>query len=63
MAFWDWEHWEQEIDWMALNGINRPLAIIGTAAIWKNTLERLDFSGDPFREKANGNPIEERIKI
>ena len=44
MAFWDWERWEQEIDWMAMNGINLPLAIVGTEAIWKNTLERLDFT-------------------
>ncbi len=29
MAFWDWERWEQEIDWMALQGINLPLAFTG----------------------------------
>lgn len=28
-AFWDWERWEREIDWMALNGINLPLAFVG----------------------------------
>jgi len=44
MAFWDWERWEKEIDWMALNGINLPLAIVGTEAIWKNTLKRLNFT-------------------
>ena len=22
MAFWDWDRWEKEIDWMSLNGIN-----------------------------------------
>lgn len=26
---WDWERWEREIDWMALNGINLPLAFTG----------------------------------
>ena len=25
MSWWDWERWEKEIDWMALNGINLPL--------------------------------------
>jgi alpha-N-acetylglucosaminidase len=25
-AFWDWARWEQEIDWMALNGINLPVS-------------------------------------
>ncbi|MBI9061100.1 MAG: alpha-N-acetylglucosaminidase N-terminal domain-containing protein [Marinilabiliaceae bacterium] len=29
MAFWDWSRWEEEIDWMALNGINLPLAMVG----------------------------------
>ena len=29
MAFWDWERWQQEIDWMALHGVNMPLAIVG----------------------------------
>ncbi len=50
MAFWDWERWEKEIDWMALNGINLPLTIVGTELIWKNTLERLDFTEDEIRE-------------
>ena len=33
MAFWDWERWEKEIDWMALHGINLPLAITGTETV------------------------------
>lgn len=28
-AFWGWDRWEREIDWMALNGINLPLAFVG----------------------------------
>ena len=44
MSFWDWERWEQEIDWMALNGINLPLAITGTEAVWYNVLKRLKYS-------------------
>lgn len=50
MAFWDWERWEKEIDWMALNGINLPLSIIGTEAIWQNTLKRLDFTPSEINE-------------
>ena len=34
-AFWDWERWEREIDWMALHGINMPLALEGQEAIWQ----------------------------
>lgn len=26
---WDWKRWEREIDWMALNGVNMPLAFNG----------------------------------
>ncbi len=29
MAFWNWSRWEQELDWMALQGINLPLAFTG----------------------------------
>ena len=27
--WWDWKRWEREIDFMALNGINVPLAVTG----------------------------------
>ncbi len=43
MAFWNWERWQQEIDWMALHGINMPLAITGTDVLWRNVLRRLDY--------------------
>lgn len=33
-AWWDWARWEKEIDWMALNGVNAPLAMVGQDAIW-----------------------------
>lgn len=44
MPFWDWKRWEQEIDWMALHGINMPLAITGTECVWFNVLEKLGYS-------------------
>lgn len=28
-AFWQWEEWELQLDWMALHGINLPLAWVG----------------------------------
>ena len=42
-AFWDWTRWEQEIDWMALHGINLPLSVTGTATVWRNTLQELGY--------------------
>ena len=49
MAFWDWKRWEQDIDWMALHGINLPLAMVGTDVVWKNVLEELGYT----REEIN----------
>ena len=49
MAFWDWKRWEQEIDWMAIHGINLPLAMVGTDVVWKNVLEELGYT----REEIN----------
>lgn len=40
MAFWDWERWEKEIDWMALHGVNMPLALTGTEVVWRNVLTK-----------------------
>lgn len=34
-VWWDWPRWEREIDWMALNGINLPLAFTGQEAVWQ----------------------------
>jgi len=44
MAFWDWARWEKEIDWMALHGVNLPLAIVGEECVWRNMLLRLGYS-------------------
>lgn len=44
MAFWDWNRWQQEIDFMAMHGINLPLAITGTSVVWRNTLMALGYS-------------------
>ena len=47
MSTWTWERWEQEIDWMALHGINMPLQIVGLDVVWKNLLtEDLGYTSD-----------------
>lgn len=40
-AWWDWERWEKEIDWMALQGINLPLAFTAQEAIWQKVFQVL----------------------
>lgn len=44
MAWWDWSQWEHMIDWMALKGINMPLAVTGQEAVWRLVLDDLGFS-------------------
>ena len=34
LPWWGWNEWERLIDWMALNGINMPLAQTGQEAVW-----------------------------
>ena len=46
MAFWDWERWERELDWMALHGVNLPLAAVGDECVWHNFLRRLGYGED-----------------
>ena len=44
MAFWDWNRWEEEIDWMALHGINMPLAAVGHECVWRNMMLRMGYT-------------------
>ncbi|KAG2668722.1 hypothetical protein I3760_14G004400 [Carya illinoinensis] len=41
-VWWDWKRWEKEIDWMALHGVNLPLAFTGQEAIWQKVF--MDFN-------------------
>ena len=54
MAFWDWPRWEQEIDWMALHGINLPLCIAGTGSVWRAVLTQLGYSKEEVNEFVAG---------
>ncbi|XP_040246860.1 alpha-N-acetylglucosaminidase isoform X1 [Aegilops tauschii subsp. strangulata] len=54
-VWWDWRRWEKEIDWMALQGINLPLAFTGQEAVWQKVFKSFnvtdrdldDFFGGP----------------
>ena len=54
MAFWDWERWEKEIDWMAMHGINMPLSITGMEVVWYNLLKRLGYTTEEVNEFISG---------
>lgn len=49
MSWWDWERWEKEIDWMALHGINMPLAITGEEYTWYLLYKEMGFSDDELK--------------
>jgi alpha-N-acetylglucosaminidase len=46
MSWWQWDRWQREIDWMALNGINLPLALTGEEAIWQKVYRQMGFTND-----------------
>lgn len=50
MAFWDWNRWEKEIDWMALHGINLPLTAVGQECVWKNMLAKLGYTKEEINK-------------
>ena len=57
MPWWKWEDWERLIDWMALNGVNMPLANTGQEAIWQKVWRRHGMSDGQIREYFTGPDI------
>lgn len=54
MAFWTWERWQQEIDWMALHGINMPLVLVGLETVWRDVLTEMGYSKSEINEFVAG---------
>ncbi len=54
MPWWSWEDWERFIDWMALNGVNLPLATTGQEAIWYNVWKKLGLTDSEILEYFTG---------
>lgn len=46
MTSWTWKRWQQEIDWMALHGINMPLQLVGMEEVWRKFLTMEDEEGN-----------------
>lgn len=49
MPYWNWERWEQEIEWMALHGIDMPLALVASEAIYERVLLKIGLSKEEIR--------------
>ncbi len=54
MPWWKWNDWERFIDWMALNGINMPLAITGQESVWYKVWQKLGLSDLQIRSYFTG---------
>lgn len=52
--WWQWDDWERFIDWMALNGVNMPLAITGQEAIWMEVWKEYGMTEDQIRTYFTG---------
>ena len=49
-AWWDWEDWQWTIDFLAMNGINMPLQVVGLEGVWYNALRQVGYSDLQARE-------------
>lgn len=47
--YWDWERWEKEIDWMALRGVNMPLATVASEAIAERVWLKMGLKEEDIR--------------
>jgi alpha-N-acetylglucosaminidase len=54
MSWWDWSRWEKEIDWMALHGINMPLAITGQEYVWNEVYKSMGFTDEDLANFFSG---------
>ncbi|XP_059478399.1 alpha-N-acetylglucosaminidase isoform X2 [Neocloeon triangulifer] len=52
--WWNWSQWERHLDWMALNGINLPLAFVGQEALWQRVWKRLGFEQNEINPYFSG---------
>lgn len=53
-VWWNWTRWEREIDWMAMNGINLPLAFNGQEAIWQRLYLRMGLTQQELDQHFGG---------
>lgn len=54
MSWWDEERWQKEIDFMAMSGINMPLAVTGQNTVWQKVYKRLGFTDEDLASFFSG---------
>jgi alpha-N-acetylglucosaminidase len=53
-AYWDWDRWQREIDWMALHGVTMPLAAVGHEAVLADVYRGFGLGDKEVREFLGG---------
>jgi alpha-N-acetylglucosaminidase len=54
MAYWDWQRWEKEIDWMAMHGMDMPLLSGAHEAILLRVFKKLGLTQKEINEYFTG---------
>nr|WP_183982754.1 alpha-N-acetylglucosaminidase [Sphingomonas jinjuensis] len=55
--YWDWPRWQREIDWMALHGIDMPLAMEGQEAVWQALWQEQGLSAAEVGDHLSAPPF------
>ncbi|CAE7534237.1 NAGLU [Symbiodinium natans] len=54
LAFVDWEYWQKHIDWMAMQGINLPLAFLGQEKVLQQAFARFNITFQELQHFISG---------
>ncbi|WP_417760415.1 alpha-N-acetylglucosaminidase [Shewanella sp.] len=52
--WWGWQRWQQEIDWMALHGVNNPVAMEGQEYVWQQLWREFGVSNQQLADYFSG---------
>ncbi len=50
MPWWNWDQWQREIDFLAMNGVNMPLQPLGQEATWIATFKEFGITSEQIRK-------------
>jgi alpha-N-acetylglucosaminidase len=56
-VWWDWPRWSAYLDWLALQGINMPLMMVGQEAVWRRVWLRMGLSEQQVGDHFSGPPF------
>jgi alpha-N-acetylglucosaminidase len=55
--WWGWDQWQRFVDWMAMNGINRPLMQAGQEATWLQVWKSYGLTEEQVRAYFTGPAV------